>query len=123
MLLRSYTPVSYAGAIEIALGKDARQRAAELPLAQAMLGVGQPVNRLFGELDRILLRISGRRRPKTIGFGARDVLAIQAPKVCKPSSGLIFESFDQVTLVFHGTYSHTAWPQLVHQLPPKKPRG
>jgi hypothetical protein len=83
----------------------------------------QPVNRLFGELDRVLLTISGRRRPKTIGFVARDVLAVQAPKVCKPSSGLIFESFNQVTLVFHGTYSHTAWPQLVHKLPPKKPQG
>ena len=30
--------------------------------------------------------------------------------VCKPSSGLIFESFNQVTLVFHGTYSDMAWP-------------
>jgi hypothetical protein len=54
---------------------------------------------------------------------ARDVLAIQAPKVCKPSSGLIFENFNQVTLVFHNTYSHMAWPQLVHKLPPKKPQS
>ena len=69
------------------------------------LGARQPVNRLFAELDRVVLRISGRRRPKTIRFGARDVMAVQAPKVCKPSSGLIFESVNQVTLVFHGTFS------------------
>src|SRR5262249_38356565 len=69
------------------------------------LGVRQRVNRLFGKLDCIVLRISGRRRPKPVGFAARDVLAVQAPKVCKPSSGLIFESFNEVTLVFHGTYS------------------
>src|SRR5262249_1947652 len=76
-----------------------------------------------GKLDCIVLRISGRRRPKPVGFAARDVLAVQAPKVCKPSSGLIFESFNEVTLVFHGTYSHTAWPQFVHSCPQRSRRG
>src|SRR5215471_10056461 len=99
-------------------------RCSSMPsLTLLRLGVRQRVNRLFGKLDCIVLRISGRRCPKPIRFAARDALAVQAPEVCKPSSGLIFESFNQVTLVFHGTYSHTAWPQFVHQLPPKKPRG
>jgi hypothetical protein len=71
------------------------------------LRLKQCIDRLFGELDRVVLGISGRRRPKTIGFGARDVLAIQAPKVSKPSSGLIFESFNQVAPVFHSTFSLT----------------
>jgi hypothetical protein len=52
------------------------------------------------------LRGPDRESPKTGGLHSRDRLVVQAPNISKPSSGPLFESLNQVPLVFHGTRSH-----------------
>src|SRR5258708_32943347 len=71
-----------------------------------LLDEGQCIDHLFGELNRGRLRGPDRESPKTGGLHSRDRLVVQAPNISKPSSGPLFESLNQVPLVFHGTRSH-----------------
>jgi hypothetical protein len=64
------------------------------------------MNHLFGELNRGRLRGSDRESPKTGGLRSRDRLVVQAPNIGKPSSWPLFESLNQVALVFHGSRFH-----------------
>jgi hypothetical protein len=87
-------------AVELALFYDAKLD------CRGVLGEGQCIDHLFGELNRGRLRGPDRECAKTGGLHSRDRLVVQAPNIGKPSSGPLFESLNQVPLVFHGTRSH-----------------
>jgi hypothetical protein len=87
-------------AVELALFYDAKLD------CRGVLGEGQCIDHLFGELNRGRLRGPDRECPKPGGLHSRDRLVVQAPNIGKPSSGPLFESLNQVPLVFHGTRSH-----------------
>jgi hypothetical protein len=87
-------------AVELVLFYDAKLD------CRGVLDVGQCIDHLFGELNCGRLRGPDRECPKTGGLHSRDRLVVQAPNFGKPSSGPLFESLNQVPLVFHGTRSH-----------------